>query len=207
MLESREPIGTKEKILAAALDEFAEHGLAGARVDRIAGRASVNKAMIYYHFESKGALYDCIVKTHMEAGVNLLTDAIGQDMTLEQILTVIATYHHEAFQRAEKFSRIMLREFAAGSETITRALSELAGKEELRLLIVRMIEAGKREGRYRDIDIRHAMISFAGMSLFYLMVAPMADRAWGIADDSGFKKQRPGAIVDLFLHGLEAKLA
>jgi AcrR family transcriptional regulator len=46
-----------DRILAAAAAEFAERGFAGARVDRIARRARVNKAMIYYHFASKQRLY------------------------------------------------------------------------------------------------------------------------------------------------------
>ena len=41
-----------DAILAAAALEFAERGFAGARVDRIARRARVNKAMLYYHFKS-----------------------------------------------------------------------------------------------------------------------------------------------------------
>ncbi len=44
---------TRQKILEAARAEFARHGLAGARVERIARKAKVNKAMLYYHFQSK----------------------------------------------------------------------------------------------------------------------------------------------------------
>src|ERR687897_224383 len=49
--------GTRERLLAAAAAEFAARGFAGASVDRIARAARVNKAMIYYHFASKAALY------------------------------------------------------------------------------------------------------------------------------------------------------
>jgi TetR/AcrR family transcriptional regulator len=47
----------KEKILETALVEFADKGYEGARVDRIAIEAGVNKALIYYHFKSKEELY------------------------------------------------------------------------------------------------------------------------------------------------------
>ena len=43
-------------ILAAARDEFAEYGLGGARMDRIAERASLNKRLIYYYFADKEAV-------------------------------------------------------------------------------------------------------------------------------------------------------
>src|SRR3954452_1813652 len=51
-----------DSILAAAAPEFAERGYAGARVDRIARRARVNKAMLYYHFGSKQRLYRTLLR-------------------------------------------------------------------------------------------------------------------------------------------------
>lgn len=48
---------TRASVLRAAIDEFAEHGLAGGRVDRIARRAGVNKQALYYHFGDKDALF------------------------------------------------------------------------------------------------------------------------------------------------------
>ncbi len=48
---------TRARILDAALGEFSTHGLAGARTDRIANSAGVNKALLYYYFESKENLY------------------------------------------------------------------------------------------------------------------------------------------------------
>src|SRR3954468_2337586 len=54
--------GSRERLLAAAATEFAAHGFAGASVDRIARHARVNKAMIYYHFKSKAALYGEILR-------------------------------------------------------------------------------------------------------------------------------------------------
>ena len=46
---------------AAARAEFAEHGYAGARVDRIAKRAGVNKQLVFYYFGSKQGLYDSTI--------------------------------------------------------------------------------------------------------------------------------------------------
>ena len=51
-----------DAILAAAALEFAARGFAGARVDRIARRARVNKAMLYYHFTSKERLYRTLLR-------------------------------------------------------------------------------------------------------------------------------------------------
>lgn len=49
---------TKALVLKAAIDEFAEFGLAGGRVERIAKRAKVNKQALYYHYGDKDSLFE-----------------------------------------------------------------------------------------------------------------------------------------------------
>lgn len=56
---------TKRRLLTAAVEEFATHGLAGARVDRIAENASANKRSIYMHFGTKEELFDRVVADSM----------------------------------------------------------------------------------------------------------------------------------------------
>ncbi|MEU9865844.1 TetR family transcriptional regulator [Streptomyces sp. NPDC047971] len=61
---------TKARILQAATDEFAAHGIAGARVDRIAKAAAANKNLIYIYFCSKDQLFDTVFDTHVTHGLN-----------------------------------------------------------------------------------------------------------------------------------------
>ncbi len=56
----RDAEATRARLLAAAKTEFATHGIAGARVDRIADAAGANKAQIYHYFESKDGLFDAV---------------------------------------------------------------------------------------------------------------------------------------------------
>ena len=58
---ARDPARTRERIIAAALAEFADRGLAGARVDGIARRAGVNKRMLYHYFGGKQELFRTLV--------------------------------------------------------------------------------------------------------------------------------------------------
>lgn len=58
---TRNPEATRQRIFEAAVDEFARHGIAGARIDRIAERACANKQLIYAYFGSKQALFDEVI--------------------------------------------------------------------------------------------------------------------------------------------------
>lgn len=61
-----DPPATAERILEAAIEEFVEFGLAGARVDRIAERAAANKQLLYRHFGSKEGLFDAAVRAMVQ---------------------------------------------------------------------------------------------------------------------------------------------
>ncbi len=56
---------TKKRIFDAATAEFTAHGVAGARIDRIATAANANKQLIYAHFGSKRALFEAVVSEHV----------------------------------------------------------------------------------------------------------------------------------------------
>ncbi|GIH73615.1 TetR/AcrR family transcriptional regulator [Planobispora longispora] len=70
---------TKDALLAAARTEFAAYGIAGARVDRIAERAGVNKERIYGYFGSKEKLFDQVVATALDEVVEAVAMMPGDD--------------------------------------------------------------------------------------------------------------------------------
>lgn len=64
---TRDAEATRARLLAAATDEFARYGVAGARVDRIAAAAAANKQLIYAYFENKDGLFDAVLAKHCGA--------------------------------------------------------------------------------------------------------------------------------------------
>src|ERR1700733_10749825 len=73
----RDAVATKAAIVAAALEEFAQLGLAGARIDEIARAARVNKALLYYYFESKEHLYEGVIEQMFVTMTGALRGALG----------------------------------------------------------------------------------------------------------------------------------
>ena len=62
---------TQKKILDAATQVFSEKGFYGARVDEIAARAGVNKAMLYYYFKNKEKLFEELIKRYREESAEI----------------------------------------------------------------------------------------------------------------------------------------
>jgi AcrR family transcriptional regulator len=67
---ARNPARTRERILTAALREFAAHGFAGARVDAIAKRAGSNKRMLYHYFSNKEGLFSAVLRHKIKERLN-----------------------------------------------------------------------------------------------------------------------------------------
>jgi len=75
---TRNPDRTRNRILAAALAEFAARGFSGARVDAIAKRAAINKRMLYHYFGDKAQLFRAVLRQKISErrtwGANLPSD-------------------------------------------------------------------------------------------------------------------------------------
>src|SRR3954447_23506529 len=92
--------GSRDRLFAAAAAEFAARGYAGANVDRIARAARLNKAMIYYHFTSKAALYREILRDMFGAARARILDVRASDLSPEdKIRAYIAGIAAEAEAR------------------------------------------------------------------------------------------------------------
>ncbi|MET0132484.1 MAG: TetR family transcriptional regulator [Kibdelosporangium sp.] len=97
---------TKRRLMRAAVDEFARHGLAGARVDRIAETASANKRSIYMHFGTKEELFDKVVADSMLELAGSVSFDAGQ----------LSGYAGELFDRLEQWPHIRRLYLWAGLE-------------------------------------------------------------------------------------------
>lgn len=79
----RDPDRTRERILAAALEEFGSHGYAGARVGAIAKRAGVNQQLISYYFDGKAGLYRALSDRWREVSTTINFD----EASLPEVVT------------------------------------------------------------------------------------------------------------------------
>lgn len=111
----RSAAGTRPRILAAAADEFGARGFAATTVDRIARRARVNKAMIYYHFPNKRALYATIIRDHFTPIAERLAAIAALPAPPAAQLDRLIETLVEAIDDSKPFLPIFLREIADGA--------------------------------------------------------------------------------------------
>ena len=160
-----------DRILAAAALEFSERGFAGARVDRIARRAKVNKAMLYYHFKSKDRLYKTLLRRMFTlAGERVLAVAQSNAPPAEKLDRAIAGFAAFIDEHAF-FPAIMLREVAEGGAHLDRAtLTALAA---VPMAVGRIVQEGVAAGAFRPVHPVFAYFSMLAPIVFFLAGTPI----------------------------------
>src|SRR5205807_2210344 len=104
------PEQTRAAILNAALGEFAESGLAGARTDAIARAAGVNKALLYYYFGDKEKLYGAVLDHVFAELSRTLVAALERDLTPREKIMAYAAAHFDFMARSPMLPQLVHRE-------------------------------------------------------------------------------------------------
>jgi AcrR family transcriptional regulator len=141
---------SRAAIVRAAATEFSERGYDAAGTDRIAARARVNKAMLYYHFGSKRELYLDVVRDMVRTvGGRARVIADGPGSAVDKLDAWISALVEEAAARPW-FASIMLRELAAGAPHFDANTFQLMN--DVFAAVRDIIAQGQREGLFRQVD-------------------------------------------------------
>ncbi|VTY39992.1 HTH-type transcriptional repressor NicS [Xylophilus ampelinus] len=167
-------------ILLAARDEFANHGLAGARVDRIAERADVNKRLIYYYFGSKDDLFLAVLeRTYAdirEAEQRLHLDEVEPVEAIRQLISF--TWHY--YLEHPEFITLLNSENLHKAVHLKRSDRIQEMNSPLVQLLDGILERGRREHLFHaGIDPIQLYISIASLCYFYLSNNPTLSAIFG----------------------------
>jgi TetR/AcrR family transcriptional regulator len=137
---------TRRQILAAAVHEFAEGGYAGATMDKIARKAGVNKATIYYHIGDKQALYAAVLHDVFGRVAQSILENVGEAATpLEKLKAYFSTIERTIFEHPD-IPRIMLREVASKGEHLPHIV--ISDFIQIFLKLSGILHEGERQGLF-----------------------------------------------------------
>ena len=188
---------TQQAILAAAEGEFADKGLAGARVDAIAEQSGANKRMLYYYFGSKENLY-----------VAVLERAYGAMRQTERELNLIDLDPLDAIRKLVEFKfdyllehptiiRLLAGENMQNAKFLKRSRRLRDMHNSLANVLQAVLAAGQKKGLVKPgIDPVQLYISLAAVSYFFFSNAATLSTAFGreLMSPSELKDRRAHAV-------------
>ncbi|MGE0159338.1 MAG: TetR/AcrR family transcriptional regulator [Gemmatimonadales bacterium] len=149
----RRPSERPTEILEAALDAFAERGLAGTRVDDIAARAGVSKGTLYLYFDSKEELFREAIRDKVARTLEGLASAVEGASPTERLSRFIEAYW--AHLRRPHFAsmyRLIMAELHQFPELTRFYAEEVSGK--VIDFLAQLVRSGVDAGDFRELDAR-----------------------------------------------------
>ena len=196
----RKPEASRGAILQAAVGEFAREGVAGARTDAIAGAAGVNKALLYYYFKNKEALYGAVLDLVFGGLTQAVNKVFAGDLPPRKKLLAYAGTHFDYIAHHPLYPRIVQAEMMRAGRGKAPHLERMV-KQYFRPLTGKLGEVlaqGIASGEFRPVDPMQFIPSMISMIVFYFTNAPVLRLMTGEDPLSPQRvAERRAAVLDL----------
>ncbi len=164
----RDSAATAAAILAAAYKEFASCGFAGGRIDRIAERAQVNKAMIYHHYGSKEGLFLAVLERAYERARSPEQKLHLDEIEPREAMKRLVEFTFDSFVKDRSFIKLLNDENLYGAVHLKQSKRIAEMHSPLLATMRKILARGAAEGVFRaDFDPMQTWISIAAVSYFY----------------------------------------
>lgn len=166
---------TRARILDAATREFSSNGLAGARTERIAEAAGVNKALIYYYFQGKEALYTATLEFVADRMAVVSMKVLNLECSAGERLLRFALNHFDRIYSQPVFQSLMQQEMIRLRRGESIAATPLVEKlfRPMGDKMLALAEEGIRSGELINVEPNQVGYALLGQNVFYFLSAPM----------------------------------
>jgi len=158
---------TRDAILAAAERIFARSGFAGARTDAIVAAAKVNKALLYYYFESKAKLYEAVIEEHFRDFNAKAVEVLNGPGSARVVLIRYVGLHFDFISARQRYAPLYHQVMSATTrDRLVREHFLPRGKA-----LGELLKRGMHEGEFRKADIFNTAMSITALIVFYFSAA------------------------------------
>src|SRR6266536_3219685 len=168
------PEQSRKAILKAAVREFSQEGVSGARTDAIARSAGVNKALLYYYFKDKEALYQAVLDEVFSGVRAAIHNALSQNLPPREKLAGYVCAHFDYIASNPLYPRIVQAEFLRAGRDPSR-LQRVAKQyfQPTFVNIAALLKEGEKCRDFRRVNPVHFIPSMISVIVFYFITAPI----------------------------------
>ena len=173
---------TRDRLLSSALDAFGRKGFDAARLEDIAATAGISRPSLLYHFGTKAALYDAVVRDAFQELGDEIVQAIETDGPFDERLDLVLARAVRFLEARPALARLMLREMLDGRGP-THGVLLGAGLPVLDR--IRAFVESEGQGVVRErIPVRAALMTLVSTIVNRVAAGPIRDELWGAEEHS-----------------------
>ena len=189
---------TRENILAVATSEFADKGLAGARIDEIAELTASSKRMIYYYFGSKDELYRAVLERAYQAIRFQEQQAGFETLEPDEALRAVVGNNFDYHYEHPEFVRLVMNENVHHGKHIAQIEALRTRNQTAIAQLSTIIASGQAKGLFREgIDPVDLHMTISALSFYNVSNRYTFKHNFGVdLTEEGTKSKRRDQIVD-----------
>ncbi len=200
----------EEHILKAAMDVFIEKGRDGARMQEIADKAGINKALLHYYFRSKENIYEKILQKVFIGFFSQLESLIQTSVSFADLLQGIITGLIDMFTANPNLHLFIFHELSQGGIMVSKMLESLAmeGKLNLPKWFVKRINEEYSAGRIARVDPPQLILCIIGSCVYFFLTEPLFMAIFPFEspfDRQRFIAERKKAVFDIIYYGIKPR--
>ena len=190
---SSKRVSSHDAILEAAIQEFAEHGRDGVRMEKVAERAGLNKSLVYRHFENRENLFEAALESVFSERFQLLED-------LPDDLTKLFDVWTKRFEKNPLFTQLLMRESleTESEEPIHAELREKYYRHQVDSMR-RLQERGKLP---QEADAESLFLMLTAVLVFPHLLPQVTRLVTGHTPNSSKFKKQWKKLFEILLKGL-----
>ncbi|MFA7543460.1 MAG: TetR/AcrR family transcriptional regulator [Candidatus Cloacimonadaceae bacterium] len=196
--------GIKERILDAAVKEFLARGFGGARMQSIADKAEINKALLHYHYNNKQKLYEEVLQDQIARLIASLFDLIDSEGDIDEWLMALIRKYLREILKSPGFSRFILWELNSGQKfmpALFKQVLQQKGKEGN--FVLQIVERRLAAG-YKACDPVQFLLNVLSLCIYPVLAQPILVQVLGadVFQNPDFALRREEEIFNFVKYGI-----
>jgi AcrR family transcriptional regulator len=193
---------TEQKIFEAAREVFTLKGMDGAKMQEIADRAGINKALLHYYYRSKERLYETVARAIIGKAVPIIRQLIESEQPLEEKIRRFVDFYIGLISRNPFIPLFVITEINKHPDRFFETIlpKELPKPE----IFFRQVEEEIAAGRIRHIKPQHLLVNTIAMCVFPFVAKPMMRIVLGMSSGEMriFLEERKEQVTSFVLAAL-----
>ena len=196
-------LNTEQKILEAARLVFTQKGFEGARMQEIADKGGINKALLHYYYRSKDKLFEGVFREAFFTMVPQVMDLLKSEMPLFEKIRFFTSNYIEIFINNPFIPGFVLHELSVNPKRIVDLLSNMGIQPAL---FLDQIQAEIDKGIIKPIDPRNLLTNMLAMCIFPFVARPILQNILFTNDEQAFAQfveDRKKAVPEFIINAIK----
>jgi AcrR family transcriptional regulator len=199
---------TEQKILDAAKDVFQQKGMTGARMQEIADKAGINKALLHYYYRTKDKLFEKVFEIAFSLFIPKVKEIMLSDKPVFEKIEFFISSYLTLLQKHPFIPSFVISELNRNPQILVNIFEKNVQLKEDNLfeLFQQQIDLEVKKGIIKPIDVKNLMTNIIGLCIFPIIARPILQGVMFNNDKKDydvFLKQRKDFVKDFVINSIK----